>query len=506
MFSAMLIAVAALPLGVKAAPNAGWHYDSNGWWYVDEYGEYPSDEIRYIHGEKYLFDENGYMQKGWHFVNGRTFYFDDNGEMANSGWQKIGDDYYYFYSDGRLEKMWGVDGYYVDEKGRWDSTPGWKYNSEYDVWHYIDSNGRLVSDCWKYIDGKYYYFYDTGGVMAKECTIDQCFINNSGVWDERPGWKSIKSGDDRLWYYVKDNGYVVSEDWYEIDNEFYYFNYDGSMATYRVINGCYVNGSGVYDTDPGWKCNQYNDTWFYVNEDYKALYDEWAVIDGKKYHFDNWNGIMDRSTVIDGAYLSGSGAVDTDPGWKYNENIHEWFYVKPDGTAAYNEWVEEAGNYYYFYEHGAMASDYSADGYFVGSLGARNTKPGWKYVDSSAEDCWYYVKKDGKIAADEWKKIDGKHYYFYTNGVMASDCVKDGYFISGSGAVDTNPGWKKVSYTEENNMQYADWYYIDDSGEAVCEDWRKIGKYYYYFNEWGFMEKDSIIDGYYVDENGIWRQ
>ena len=213
LFAAVMSMVFFLPVGAEAASYQGWHYDSNGWWYVDEYDEYPKDCIRYIHGEKYLFNDNGYMMTGWQEHNGKDYYFNESGSMANDGWQKIDGYDYYFYEDGRHEEMWGVDDYYVDEKGRWDSTTGWKYNSQYDVWHYVDSNGRLVSDCWKYIDGSYYYFYDTAGVMARNCTVDQYFLNSSGVWDNRPGWKQTISGYDNIWYYVKDNGYAASEEW-----------------------------------------------------------------------------------------------------------------------------------------------------------------------------------------------------------------------------------------------------------------------------------------------------
>ena len=505
-FAAVIFSVFFLPMGVKAAGDSGWHYDNNGWWYVDEYGEYPKDCIRYIHGEKYLFNERGYMLTGWRDHKGREYYFNPGGDMADSGWQKIDGYYYYFFDNGEHERSWGVDGYYIDEKGHWDNKQGWKYNTDYDAWHYVDSNGKLVSDCWKYIDGKYYYFYETAGVMAKGCTIDQYFINNSGVWDKSPGWKPVISGDATTWYYVKDNGFVVSEDWLEIDGEFYYFNYDGSMASYRVINGCYVNGSGVYDTDPGWKYNKYQDVWFYVNEDYKALCDEWAVIDGKEYHFDNWNGIMDRNKVVEGSYLGSSGAVDTDPGWKYDKKTSDWFYVRRNGTAAYDGWERIDGKHYYFYFNGAMVSDYAEDGYFIGRSGARDTMPGWKNVNTENENIWYYVKSNGKVATDVWRNIDGRKYHFYSNGIMASNGVYDGYFVSSSGARDTTKGWKSVVYREENNITYIDWFYVDESGKAVCSEWRKIGGYYYYFNEWGMMEKDSVIDGYYVDEKGIWRQ
>ena len=54
---------------------------------------------------------------------------------------------------------------------------------------------------------------------------------------------------------------------------------------------------------------------------------------------------------------------------------------------------------------------------------------------------WFYVKDESKYSVDEWQEIDGKYYYFDSEGHMLSDTItpdeywlgKDGYWISDSG-------------------------------------------------------------------------
>ena len=172
MFAAVILSVVFIPLGVRAQEEPGWYQDENGWWYIDEYGEQPQDCIRYVHGEKYYFDEYGYIQSGWIEIDNKLYYFDESGDMANSGWKDVYGDYYYFNGDGRYEKSWVIDNYYLDENGVWDTTPGWKYDSSIDEWRYVNSKGYAPRNEWMLIDGKYYFFEAWGGAMTKNCVID----------------------------------------------------------------------------------------------------------------------------------------------------------------------------------------------------------------------------------------------------------------------------------------------------------------------------------------------
>lgn len=63
----------------------------------------------------------------------------------------------------------------------------------------------------------------------------------------------------------------------------------------------------------------------------------------------------------------------------------------------------------------------------------RNGKPvkGWL----SDNQKWYWlVKATGMMFAGGWKQIDGKWYYFYTDGTMAVNTTIDGYTIGSDGA------------------------------------------------------------------------
>ena len=72
----------------------------------------------------YYFDHYEKMVTGWYVdLNGDTYYLNTNekelGKMAK-GWCVIGNDYYYFNNDGVLQRNTiTVDGFYVDENGKW---------------------------------------------------------------------------------------------------------------------------------------------------------------------------------------------------------------------------------------------------------------------------------------------------------------------------------------------------------------------------------------------------
>ena len=142
----------------------GWQQDSNGWWYIDEYGEYPRDCVRYIHGKKYLFDKNGYLTSGWYYkdtgdYHSAWYYFKDNGEMAEDEILEIDGNTYRFYHDGSMAEDTIINGRYYNASGALDVTQGWK-EGIYGSWHYVDENGYADHEGWKEIDGKEYYFFD----------------------------------------------------------------------------------------------------------------------------------------------------------------------------------------------------------------------------------------------------------------------------------------------------------------------------------------------------------
>ena len=93
---------------------------------------------------------------------------------------------------------------------------------------------------------------------------------------------------------------------------------------------------------------------------------------------------------------------------------------------------------------------------------------------------WYYVKADGKRAANEWLALEGREYWIEPNGYMAT-------------------GWKK--FTGEK------WRYFGSSGDLAKNTWVTSGGKWYYVGADGVMLANTTTpDGYPVGMDGAWIQ
>ncbi|MCQ2026829.1 hypothetical protein [Clostridium butyricum] len=93
---------------------------------------------------------------------------------------------------------------------------------------------------------------------------------------------------------------------------------------------------------------------------------------------------------------------------------------------------------------------------------------------------WWYT--EDSTYATGWRVIDGKWYYFYSNGYMAHDTVVDGYYVNNSGCY-SNRGTEIQAYT--NALKDISW--LKNNG-IVFRD----GKSY--------IEKVIVLD---IDQDGI---
>lgn len=57
----------------------------------------------------------------------------------------------------------------------------WKQDSK--GWWYAEGNSSYATG-WRHIGGNWYYFY-SNGYMAKDVTIDGCYINDNGLWESQ---------------------------------------------------------------------------------------------------------------------------------------------------------------------------------------------------------------------------------------------------------------------------------------------------------------------------------
>lgn len=101
----------------------GWNKNDKGWWYRTslEEGYYYKDTWKYIDGEWYSFDSEGYARSNkWLDDGGKWYYLKDTCKMARNEWLWIDGECYFFFSDGVMAcNTITPDGYCVDETGAW---------------------------------------------------------------------------------------------------------------------------------------------------------------------------------------------------------------------------------------------------------------------------------------------------------------------------------------------------------------------------------------------------
>lgn len=234
-----------------------WVYLSNGrWQYWHEYE---------VNGKL-----ETYPQSGWVKVKGKWYYlypYSDGeggysrGDMV-TGWAKSGPSLnwdptkvsgqYYLQADGSLKTGWvqrDKDWYYVDPETLWCRT-GWFKDTD-GKWYYLSPETGKMHTGWIWDNGKWYYCGWDGSIC-------------------RDGWYPTIAPKE---------GVVLLGNW----SGFHYFRPDGAMAV-------------------GWqKIDHY---WYYLNAD-GSRYNGWLLWKDKWYYLKD--GVMQRSTTVDGYWLNGFG-------------------------------------------------------------------------------------------------------------------------------------------------------------------------------------------------------
>ena len=160
---------------------------------------------------------------------------------------------------------------------------------------------------------------------------------------------------------------------------------------------------------------------------------------------------------------------------------------------------------------------------------------GWYKKDSK----WYYYYQDGTMPRNCIKEINGSSFRFDTNGAMTTGWQQDNgkwhYFDKSCGAMLKNcwasdsgnwfylgsdgvpvTGWKTIDNTRYYFREKGDlavdwekidgtWYYFNRSG-IMQTGWHQINNSWYYFEESGAMVtgwKDLGVAWYYFNEKGI---
>ena len=383
------------------------------------------------------------------------------------------------------------------EKGTWvEDSNGWKYkeggkyvtNSWKDIdgkRYYFDANGYRVTG-WQTIDGKRYFFMPEGYMMTGWISFGRTRYYLMPDGHMLTGWCSFGSTK----YYLASDGKMV-RGWQTIDGKRYYFNDDGVMQTgwqtidgkkyffmpegymmrgwisfgktryYLDSNGVMVTGKQVIDgttytfasdgklieeSKRGWKT--VNGKKYYYNENGVAV-TGWQTIDGKKYFFMP-EGYMMTGWISFGStryYLGTDGVMRT--GWQ-TINGKKYFFM-PEGYMM-TGWISFGQTRYYLMPDGHMLTGWCSFGstkYYLASDG--KMVRGWQTISGKK----YYFNTDG-IMQTGWQTIDGKKYFFMPDGYMMTGWISFGktrYYLDKNGVMQT--GWQFISNT---------WYYFRTNG------------------------------------------
>ena len=157
-------------------------------------------------------------------------YQDSKGAFVVNRWMEIADKdgtkkMYYFDAYGIMESDAYRKGLYVAKNGAWDgkkAVVGWKKSAR--GWWYSLRDRGYLSNTWKKIDGKWYYFKKDGYAASNEYCKGY-WLNKDGSWTykAKASWKKNSIG----WYYSDTTGWYAKNQTIRIDGKDYTFNEKG---------------------------------------------------------------------------------------------------------------------------------------------------------------------------------------------------------------------------------------------------------------------------------------
>ena len=150
-------------------------------------------------------------------------------------------------------------------------------------------------------------------------------------------------------------------------------------------------------------------------------------------------------------------------------------------------WKKIQGKWYYFNKDGNRLSNTTFDGYVFNKDGVM-AENGWNFIDGK----WYFANSSGKISQNKWEKINDSWYYFDKDAIMLSNTTINSYLLTNSGAMAENK-WVLID---------KHWYFANSSGKISQNKWEKINDSWYYFDKDGIMLSNTTINSYLLTNSG----
>ena len=222
-----------------------------------------------------------------------------------------------------------------------------------------------------------------------------------------------------------------------------------------------VTGKGSYTgtktvsfkiSEPTYSWKSVSGKW-YLYDNTGRMITGFITLDGSTYYLDGSGVMLKEWQQINGAwyYFGGSGVMRK--GWQKVDNA--WYFFDLNNGKMMKDWQQIGGVWYYFGESGTMKTGWQKIGgswYYFESNG--HMTKGWQKLSN----VWYYFGDSGTMKTG-WQKIDGKWYYFASSGAMQTGWLNlsgKWYWLGSSGSMSYSTG---VSINGKT-------YYFDSNG--VC--------------------------------------
>lgn len=122
------------------------------------------------------------------------------------------------------------------------AAAGWVNSGDLKTFYY-DSSGNPVKG-WQLIDGAWYYFGNTSGVMQTGLfTLNErlYYLAEDGVMQTG----AVRLPDGATYHFSESGSMSAAPGWQLVNGSYYYFNPDGTVVTnWKLIDGFYVNNNG----------------------------------------------------------------------------------------------------------------------------------------------------------------------------------------------------------------------------------------------------------------------
>ena len=214
--------------------------------------------------------------------------------------------------------------------------------------------------------------------------------------------------------------------------------------------------------------------------------------------------------------LNASGYVMTNTMAKAQNNAY--YVTDSKGRVITKKLVKYKGSRYYFGDNGKRVSWkncwHGCPGasnkiyYFGGTAGKVVEKYGWQKVTDAKGQFfgWFYFDKNGNHYKSQMitNKSSKKSYYFNSTGQLATGKTKIGkkYYFFATSDANAHRGWMyKSTLIRYQNK----WYYAGGNGVLKKSGWQKVGKYWYYLQNYTVVTNKSMKRGSvngYLDSQG----